>query len=337
MANLKLMCTSSLVVLLLGCQSDFEKELEVTNAPVIMSCGGVIELPIYIPGELQMNPEANADTSWYRGVFDQHVPSDILGYAQLPEYESMPPEYLEQRPIDGNTMPHGTHAISFHYVDGRGEMRPMDLYFNRYDNALELNNKPGHVRLGYRFWAVAPVEASHVALRLHDNPVNWRHAKNANDQIDQIEEAWYGRPADSYIRVQWQGEEKHINDVSRTSLESFKHSIYAECVASPAFESELKFGESFADDGSNWAYRDELRGQLASAQERWKRNQHWRSPAKTLDDYVEGTAVNERGTMFAFPLVALSEQEFLERVEGGDVAGSWSDDLWRQPLDLFEF
>ena len=244
-------------LLMAGCGTDFEEHYQATDAPVIMHCNGTIKLPMYAPERFRMQPEKYQNTDWYRQAFAREVPYDVLDYVVLPEYQTESPEHIQDRPIRGNVMPYEHYALGFHYVDSGGKMQPMDLYFDRYSTAEEINHGGGALQFRYRFWAVAPASATHVALRTFDNPANWQHAIAADQRMGEIEEAWYGRQADGYLRSEWQGEPKGVSPTDRTPVTSLQASG-ANCSASPYFESQLRLGIGFKEDGSNWQMRDEL-------------------------------------------------------------------------------
>lgn len=322
-------------IALSGCGTDFEENYQASDAPVILSCSGAIKLPMYAPERFRMAPARYANTSWYRDAYLREVPSDALDYVSLPDYHTASPDNLQDRPIHGNVMPYEDYALGFYYVDEGGAMRPMDLYFNRFSTASEINSGMGALQFRYRFWAVAPAEATHIGLKIFDNPVNWHYANSATEQMDQIEEAWYGRQADGYLRAQWQGEPQGVSPSDKTPVRSFSHGEYAKCLASPYFSSELSLGVGFNPDGSNWTMRAERRESRQWSLDRWLSGRLSIRPSASLPDYIKGTATESGGKNHFMPLVALSESGFLSEIKAGSLEDDWFGDVWRQSINVW--
>ncbi len=338
MKNTGLTATIMAAGLLAGCGSDFDERYNSTDRPIIFGCSGSIQMPIFAPLQLQTSPEQHASTTWYKDTFLSAVPNDALDYLGLPEYRTQSPAFLQERPIEGNVMPYEAYALGFYYVDGDGVLKEMDLYFDRYDTALENNARAGSVRYHYWFWAVAPADAEFIGLRLFDNPTKWRYAKASDLHMDQIEELWYGRQADAFTRVTWKGESFSVAAEDNTPVSSFETSNDARCRAAPYFNStrdDLSLS-GFDPEGSNWERRDERRAMLQEIQSRWEKYKIGRSPAMTVPQYIDGTPTKSEGDDHFIPLVAISADDFLERIEDGQLDDSWDGERWRRPLEVWQ-
>lgn len=331
--------TVCLSALLVGCGGDsFEAGYTENELPVILSCSGRIELPTFPPSAMSRNPARNATESWFESAFKQHVPDNVFDYIAVPDYVTVSPKYIQERAIEGNTMPYGDHALSFHYLNESYELKDMNLYFDRYSSLEEQVWSSGRLTYGYHFWAVAPAEARYIGLQLHDRPLNWRYFKGINQHMDQIEEVWFARQADAFTRASWSGSTQDVSPEGRASVAGLNLPENVHCTASPYAQSrrnELSMRD-YAEDGSEWVWREERRESNQRAQKHWLSTQVSRTPAQLAPEFIPGTATSGEKQLHFFPRIAITADDFINLAKDGELSQSWADHEWRSPLSLWQ-
>ncbi|CAM3788427.1 hypothetical protein VRRI112168_00470 [Vreelandella rituensis] len=329
--------------LLAGCGTDFEEQYTETDRPVVLSCLYQHVTTDYAPDGLRLRSTANSDTTWYRDHFLRTVGLDFLPYGiTLPEYSESAPAHIQDRPIAGNVLPYDTFGLAYYYMDDEdGPLKPMSIFFNRFETALNQNvSRRSNVQYPFWFWVTAPAEAKYIVVKAFDNPLHWNHNTKGTEWISDLDELWYARQADSLIRADWAS---RIDDDARTLTANGKTPT-ANVLLSDASDCRLESGIQSLGRGSmlspstedDLLRRDERRRmhQMRYASVEGKDPEYTTSPNTRAPKGAPGLIRHTQpaGKRYGFPLVAFSETDLKQRIADGDLDASWDEDDWRAPL-----
>jgi len=314
-------------IVLTGCGQDLADQAADASGSVLLACQGNRVTKDYVPAELSFRPANHEETSWYREYFEENLGAEgFLEYTSVPGYFEKPPEVLSERPIEGNTLPHETYAISYYYVDDDFSLHPMDLFFGNFPEPIIHNSAGGELQFPYTVYVTAPEDARYVVIRHHDSPMPWEYQKTDGDWVQGMEEVWYARPADQLVRVD--GERSAIESAP---LEELRVPELGGCRLTYAWRDERD--DLYGGEDDEVRLRDEQRALEASFVETRQRS-GGRIPQRRVYPNAPGMAQadNPKNKYFGFPLVGFTEEDALEALRSGEIDAGWKDGKWNAPV-----